>query len=103
MQNCCPATVVAMLALGIIGWIAIGVLAGWTAAKLMGTSGRTGGRRELLGHLVVGIVGGLLGGLVLWLFGVDVRHGGIVFSATTCVAGACGLLFLVEKFRNRKA
>lgn len=88
-----------MLGLGIIGWIIIGGLAGWIASKIMKTDAQQG----ILLNVVVGVVGGLLGGFLLALFGVDVAGAGWFFSFFTCLAGACVLLYLVNFFTGRKA
>ncbi|NLG56019.1 MAG: GlsB/YeaQ/YmgE family stress response membrane protein, partial [Rhodococcus sp.] len=56
-----------MLALGIIGWIIIGGLAGWIGSKIMGTDAQQG----IVLNVVVGVIGGLLGGWLLSIFGVN--------------------------------
>lgn len=86
-----------MLGLGIIGWIIIGGIAGWLASKVMKTDAQQG----ILLNIVVGVVGGLLGGFLLQLFGVDVEGGGLWFSFFTCLAGAVILLFLVKAVVRR--
>lgn len=86
-----------MLGLGIIGWIIIGGIAGWLASKVMKTDAQQG----ILLNIVVGVVGGLLGGFLLKLFGVDVEGGGLWFSFFTCLAGAVILLFLVKAVVRR--
>ncbi|NLU63726.1 GlsB/YeaQ/YmgE family stress response membrane protein [Rhodococcus sp. HNM0563] len=88
---------VAMLGLGIIGWIIIGGLAGWIGSKIMGTDAQQG----ILLNIVVGIIGGLLGGFLLNLLGVDVEGGGLIFSFLTCLLGAVILLFLVKAVTGR--
>ena len=86
-----------MLGLGIIGWIIIGGLAGWIASKIKGTDAQQG----LLLNIVVGVVGGLLGGWLLGLFGVDVAGGGLIFSFLTCLLGAVILLTIVNMVTGR--
>lgn len=81
-----------MLGLGIIGWIIIGGLAGWIGSKIMKTDAQQG----ILLNVVVGIVGGLLGGYLLKVLGVDVAGGGLIFSFLTCLLGAVILLFVVK-------
>ncbi|MFI1912954.1 GlsB/YeaQ/YmgE family stress response membrane protein [Nocardia sp. NPDC020380] len=85
-----------MLGLGIIGWIVIGGLAGWIASKFMGTDAQQG----IFLNIVVGVVGGLIGGFLLRLFGVDVSGGGLIFSFLTCLLGAVILLFVVGRVRR---
>lgn len=86
-----------MLGLGILGWIIIGGLAGWIASKIKGTDAQQG----LLLNIVVGVVGGLLGGWLLSLFGVDVEGGGLIFSFITCLLGAVILLTIVNMVTGR--
>ena len=83
------------MGLGIIGWIVIGIVAGWLAEKVMGRS------HGLITNLIVGVVGALLGGFIASnLLGMDV--GGFNF-VTLLVAflGACLLLFLVGLIKRR--
>jgi uncharacterized membrane protein YeaQ/YmgE (transglycosylase-associated protein family) len=86
-----------MIGLGIIGWIIIGGLAGWIGSKIMNTDERMG----LLLNVVVGIIGGLLGGFLLSVIGVDVAGGGLIFSFLTCLLGAVILLFIVKLVTGR--
>jgi uncharacterized membrane protein YeaQ/YmgE (transglycosylase-associated protein family) len=51
-------------AIGYLGWIIIGALAGWIGSKLMGTDARQGG----LANIVVGIIGAFVGGFVTQRF-----------------------------------
>lgn len=51
--------------MSIIGWIVLGLVAGWLASKIMGTSGSQG----VLMDIVLGVVGAIVGGFVFSLFG----------------------------------
>ncbi|MGW0183778.1 GlsB/YeaQ/YmgE family stress response membrane protein [Nocardia sp. NPDC003345] len=62
---------------------------------------KTDAQQGILLNIVVGVVGGLLGGFLLQLFGVDVEGGGLWFSFFTCLAGAVILLFLVKAVVRR--
>lgn len=79
-----------MLSLGIIAWIIIGGLAGWIGSKIMKTDAQQG----IFLNIVVGVIGGLIGGFLLRVFGVDVEGAGWIFSFLTCLLGAVILLFL---------
>ncbi|TWS24341.1 GlsB/YeaQ/YmgE family stress response membrane protein [Tsukamurella sputi] len=83
---------------GWIAWIVIGGLAGWIASKFMGTDKDQG----IFLNIVVGIVGGVLGGFLLKLVGVNVEGGGYWFTFFTAIAGACILLFIVKLVTGRK-
>lgn len=82
--------------MGIIGWLVVGALAGWIASLIM----KRGRQMGLLANIVVGVVGALIGGFVLQLFGVDGITGFNLWSILVAVIGACILLFIVGLFRR---
>ena len=85
-------------ALGFFGWLIIGGLAGWVASKIQNRDAQMG-----IGlNIVVGIIGGLIGGWLLTLFGVDVQSGGFFFSFLTCLLGAVILLWIVNVVTGRR-
>ena len=57
----------------------------------------------MLGLGIIGwiIIGGLLGGFLLRVLGVDVEGGGLIFSFITCLLGAVILLFIVKLVTGR--
>lgn len=76
----------------IIGFLLIGLAAGWLAGRIMK------GRLGLIGDLVVGVIGSFLGG---WLFGVlGISTSGIIGALITALVGAIVLLFLVRLFKR---
>lgn len=78
-----------MEGLSFIGWIVVGIVAGWLAEQIM--------RRDhgLLTNLIVGIVGALLGGfLYSSLLGGD-AGGNWIVSIIVATVGAVILLFLL--------
>ena len=84
------------LGLGFLGWIIIGGLAGWIASKIKGTDAQ-----QCIGlNILVGVVGGIIGGWLLGLLGVDVAGAGLVFSFLTCLLGAVILLTVVQLIRK---
>ena len=84
------------LSLGFLGWIIIGGLAGWIASKIKGTDEQQG----MVLNVLVGVAGGLIGGFLLNLLGVDVAGGGLIFSFLTCLLGSVILLTIVNKIRR---
>lgn len=84
-------------ALGIIGWIIIGGLAGWIAGKIMDRSS------GIIGNIVLGIIGGLIGGWILSLFGVDTKGGGVFFTFLTAIFGSVVLIGAVRMITGRNA
>ncbi|MCG7289515.1 MULTISPECIES: GlsB/YeaQ/YmgE family stress response membrane protein [unclassified Corynebacterium] len=85
-------------AMGLIGWIVIGGLAGWIGSKIQNRDAQMG-----IGlNIVVGIIGGLLGGWLLSVFGVDVAGGGLFFSFLTCLLGAVILLWIINMVTSKR-
>lgn len=85
-------------AMGLIGWIVIGGLAGWIGSKIQNRDAQMG-----IGlNIVVGVIGGLLGGWLLSVFGVDVASGGLFFSFLTCLLGAVILLWIINLVTSKR-
>lgn len=80
--------------MGIIWYIAVGMLAGFVAGKLM-----RGGGFGMLINLIIGIIGGVLGGWLFSLLGI-MSDGGIIGSLITSVVGAVFFLWLVSLFKS---
>lgn len=80
--------------IGILGWILIGILAGWLAEKVM--------KRDhgLLTNLIVGVVGALLGGFIAGMLGFGAN--GLIMSLVVATAGAVLLLFLLGLVKRRR-
>lgn len=78
-------------------WIVVGGLAGWIASMIMKTDAQMG----LLANIVVGIVGALLGGWIVSLFGIDVADGELnIPSILTAILGAVVLLAILKAVRR---
>jgi uncharacterized membrane protein YeaQ/YmgE (transglycosylase-associated protein family) len=74
---------------GTVAWLAVGIIAGLLAGKVIKGSGY-----GLIGDLVVGLVGALVGG---FLFGLLVGGtAGFVGSIVVAFLGACALIWLVR-------
>jgi uncharacterized membrane protein YeaQ/YmgE (transglycosylase-associated protein family) len=73
----------------LIGWILIGLLAGWLAGKV--TRGAGFG---CLADVVLGLIGALLGG---WLFSrLGIWGGGFLFSLAAATVGAILLVAIAR-------
>ena len=72
----------------LIGFLIIGLIAGWLAETIMKGSGA-----GLLINLVVGIVGAYIGGYVFQLLGFSMH--GLIGSLISATVGAVVLLFFV--------
>ena len=82
-----------MQGVGIIGWIIIGIAAGFVAEKVMKRD------QGLLTNLIVGVVGALLGGFLAGLVGIN--FGGWIGSFIIATLGAILLLFLLGMMKRR--
>ncbi len=82
-------------AVGWIGYIIIGGIAGWLASKVVKGSGS-----GILLDIVVGVIGGFLGGFLLSKLGFDVVSGRHWFTFFTAFLGAVLLLFIVRLVRS---
>jgi len=79
----------------ILFWILIGGIAGWIAEKI------TRSDHGLFMNIIVGIVGAVLGGWLLGIFGVNLEEDWIG-SLITAVIGAVLLLFALKAIRGRR-
>ena len=79
----------------ILFWILIGGVAGWIAEKI------TKSDHGLITNIIVGIVGAVIGGWLLGLFGVNLEEDWIG-SLITAVIGAVLLLFALKAIRGRR-
>lgn len=80
----------------IISWVILGALAGWIASMIMRTDSEQGG----LMNIVVGIIGAVIGGFVIRLFGGDGVTGLNLGSLLTAILGAIILLAVLRGFRS---
>ncbi len=74
---------------GIIGWIIVGLVAGWLAGTIMHS------RRGLLGNLALGLIGSLVGGLLFSVLGLG-GASNIIGSIVIATVGAVLVLAVVK-------
>jgi uncharacterized membrane protein YeaQ/YmgE (transglycosylase-associated protein family) len=81
--------------MGILSWIAVGLIAGWLASKVV--KGRGSG---LIPNLIIGVVGALLGG---WISGTFLHISLTGFNLTTLLIafGGSVLLLLILKMLRK--
>ncbi len=76
---------------GLIGWILIGLLAGWLAGKL--SRGRGYG---CITNIILGLIGAVLGG---WIFTkLGIWGGGFLYSLAAATVGAVVLVAIARLF-----
>lgn len=76
-----------------MGWLAtilVGLIAGWLASLIMK------GKRGFWTYLIVGVAGGLLGGLVTSIFGLNLMSG---FNLTSILVGLAGSIVVIFLYR----
>ncbi len=78
-------------AVGWLGYLLIGAVAGWLAARLV-----NGNRTGILINVAAGVCGGFVGGQLLGWAGVDVEHGHRWVTFAVSLGGAVVLLGLVH-------
>ncbi len=81
-----------MSGVGLFGALIIGLLAGWTAERVMNR------RHGLLTNLVVGLIGSFIGAFIAQGFGVQWQ--GFWASLVVSAIGAIVLLFILSLFRR---
>lgn len=83
--------------MGFLSWIIVGALAGWIASMIMKTDASMGA----LANIVVGIIGALIGGWVVGLFGINAMDGALrIESILTAILGSVILLAIVKAVRR---
>jgi uncharacterized membrane protein YeaQ/YmgE (transglycosylase-associated protein family) len=84
--------------MSIIGWIVLGLIAGFIASKLVNKQGE-----GFLLDIVLGIVGALVGGFIFVQFGAAGVTGFNIYSLLVAVIGAVIVLFLYHALFARRS
>lgn len=84
------------MVLNAILWIVFGALVGWIASLIMGTDAEQG---SVL-NVIVGIVGAVLGGFLMNLFGASGVNGFNFYSFVVALVGAVVLIAIVRAIRG---
>ncbi len=80
---------------GLIGWIIIGLIAGWLAGKIARGEGY-----GCITDIILGLVGSLLGG---WIFvKLGIFGGGFLYSLAAATLGAVILVSIVHLFAGSR-
>jgi uncharacterized membrane protein YeaQ/YmgE (transglycosylase-associated protein family) len=75
----------------VIGWIFVGLIAGWLAGKV--SRGRGFG---CIANIILGLVGAILGG---WIFTkLDILGGGLIYSIAAATLGAVVVVAIARLF-----
>ncbi len=81
---------------GTVAWLVVGLIAGWRAGVVM-----KGGGYGVVGDIVVGLIGSLLCGLLVSIFGGGAY--GFWGSVVVAFIGACVLIDLVRVVSGRQS
>jgi len=82
--------------MGIILWIILGALAGWIASMVMKTDAEQGA----LGNIVMGVIGAVIGGFLMNLFGQSGVTGFNLYSIIVSVVGAVVVIYVAKMLRR---
>ena len=84
--------------MSIIGWIILGLIAGFIASKIVNKAGE-----GFILDIVLGIVGALVGGFIFSLFGAEGVSGFNLYSMVVAIIGAVIVLLIYHALFPRKA
>lgn len=83
--------------MSVIGWIILGLIAGWIGSKIVNKSGQ-----GMLMDIVLGIVGAVVGGLIFSFFGASGVTGVNIYSLIVAVIGSVVVLWLYHQLSGRR-
>ena len=84
--------------MSILGWLVLGLIAGFLASVVM-----KGGGYGLIGDIIVGVVGAFLGGFIFSLLGGSGVTGFNLWSMFVAFVGACVLIAILRAVSGRRA
>jgi len=83
--------------MSIIGWIVLGLIAGFIASKIVNKQGE-----GFIGDLVLGVIGAVVGGWLFAQFGAQGVNGFNIYSMFVAVIGAIIVLFIYHAIVGRR-
>ena len=83
--------------MSIIGWIILGLVAGFIPSKIVDSSGQ-----GMLMDIVLGIVGAIIGGVIFNFFGATGVTGFNIYSLIVAIIGAVVVLWLYHALAGRR-
>ncbi len=83
--------------MSIIGWLLLGLIAGWLAGKIVNDSGQ-----GAVLNIVLGVVGAIVGGFIFTALGGAPVTGFNLYSMLVAVVGAVVVLLLAHMVSGRR-
>jgi uncharacterized membrane protein YeaQ/YmgE (transglycosylase-associated protein family) len=83
--------------MSIIGWIVLGLIAGFIASKIVNKQGE-----GIILDIVLGIVGAIIGGYLFSMFGAQGVSGVNIYSMFVAVVGAIVVLVIYHSVAGRR-
>jgi uncharacterized membrane protein YeaQ/YmgE (transglycosylase-associated protein family) len=83
--------------MSIIGWLILGLIAGFIASKIVNNSGQ-----GIFLDIVLGIIGAFVGGFLFSVFGAAPVTGFNIYSMVVAVIGAIVVLWLYHALVGRR-
>ena len=84
--------------MSVIGWIVLGLIAGYLGSKIVNKSGQ-----GVLLDIVLGIVGAIVGGVLFTFFGMSGVTGFNIYSLIVAVIGAVVVLWVYHAVAGRRS
>ena len=84
--------------MSIIGWLILGLIAGFIASKIVNRTGE-----GVILDIVLGIVGAAVGGFIFSLFGATPVTGFNLYSMVVAVIGAIVILVIYHAIAGRRS
>ena len=85
--------------MGFIAWILVGLIAGFLASILMKTDSEQG----TLSDIIIGMVGAVIGGFLMNMFGASGANGFNLYSILVATLGSVVLIGIKRMFYNSRA
>jgi uncharacterized membrane protein YeaQ/YmgE (transglycosylase-associated protein family) len=83
--------------MSVIGWIILGLIAGFIGSKIVNKSGA-----GMLMDIVLGVVGAIVGGLIFSFFGATGVTGFNIYSLIVAVIGSVVVLWIYHAVTGRR-
>jgi uncharacterized membrane protein YeaQ/YmgE (transglycosylase-associated protein family) len=83
--------------MSIIGWLVLGLIAGFIASKIVNKTGE-----GVILDIVLGIIGAVVGGFLFSLIGAEGVTGFNIYSMFVAIIGAIVMLLIYHKVLGRR-